>query len=225
MLIDNSLAESKNIEIDHIVSDNCKKRIKPTMLRDVKTEALLVFARTALERFFLNLDEKNLHPTVGTDANTSYVYNTLRDLRDKLQECVVNVDYLINLVQSAKKYPELGKLAKYEEPLISYYDVMAHKVANYFSDKPAYLPEFLIICTLSHWILEEEKSIKMYPFLKDIDFTLLIDIFETYRHEFEKDDECIITDIHNVSLAIVEKLKTKKYKVNKQRVSKTRKKK
>lgn len=225
MLIDNSLAESKHLEIGHIISENCKNRIKPMMLRDVKTEALLVFARTALERFFENLDENNLQPFIGTEADTAYIYTTLRDLSQRLQECVVNVDYLINLVQSAKTYPELRRLAKHEEPLIAYYDVMAHKVANYFSDKPAYIPEFLIICTLSHWILEEEKSVALYPFLKEIDFALLIDTFETYRHEFEKENVCLITDIHNVSLVIVEKLKNKKYKANKQRASKTRKKK
>lgn len=224
MLKDSSMLEQNTMTIDKYLNENCKNRIKPRMLRDVKTEALLVFARTALERFFVNLDENNLHPTIGTDADTYYVYTTLKELRDTLQECVVNVDYLITLVQSAKKYPELGKFAKREEPLIAYYDVMAQKVANYFLDKPAYIPEFLVICTLSHWIIEEEKSIALYPFLNDYDFLRLIDIFETYRSDFKKDNKCIITDIHTVSLKIVEKLKTKKYKVNNQRVSKTRKK-
>jgi len=108
---------------------------------------------------------------------------------------------------------------------MNYYDAMAHKVASHFSDKPAYLPEFLVICILSHWILEEEKSIELYPFLQKFDFVELIDKFETYREDYQKNDECIITALHKVSVSLVEKLKAKKYKANKRRVSKTRKKK
>jgi hypothetical protein len=34
---------------------SCKNRIKPLLLRDVKTEALLVFVRTTLEDYFIRL--------------------------------------------------------------------------------------------------------------------------------------------------------------------------
>lgn len=209
----------------YLVSDNCKNRIKPRLLRDVKTEALLVFARTALERYFERIDENEFQPTVGTDDDTIYVYDTLRKLTDNLQECVVNVDYLIDVVQGSEKHPELKRVAKYEEPLIRYYDVMAKKVATFYSGKPAYLPEFLVICVLSHWILEEEKSITLYPFLEEIDFLTLISKFESNRQHFEQNNECTISEIHEISLIIMEKLKNKKYKVNTERVSKTRKKK
>ena len=109
--------------------------------------------------------------------------------------------------------------------MITYYDVMAEEVAKYYAEKPAYLPEYLIICTLAHWILEEEKSINLYPFLKDIDFLDLMSKFETDRKSFQRDDLCVISDIHDVSFKIIEKLKNKKYKVETKRVSKTRKRK
>jgi len=215
----------KQLRIQDIANNNCTKRIKPTLLRDVKTEALLVFARTALERFFKHIQEKNLEPKVKTDTDTLYVYNTLKELKDNLQVCVVNADYLINLVQGANRYPQLKTLAKHEEPLMHYYDAMAYKVGSHFENKPAYIPEFLVVCVLSHWIVEEEKSVDLYPFLKEIDFALLIDMFESNREAYQKDGQCIISDIHEVSLLIVDKLKNKKYKVNTSRVSKTRKKK
>ena len=219
----------RNLAIDDTtkkVSYNCcKNRIIPTMLSGVKTEALLVFARTALERYFLHVEELKYTPLVGTKEDTQYVYDTLEKLKDNLQDSVVNADYLISLVQGAKVNSALKKLAKHEEPLMNYYDVMAHKVSNHFLKKPAYIPEFLVICVLSQWIIEEEKSIELYPFLKDIDFELLISKFEVNRKDFIKDDECIISDILSVSSDIIEKLKKAKYKVNKERVSKTRKKK
>jgi len=225
MLRNLSLSRSSAGKISKVVSDNCKNRIKPMMLSGVKTEALLVFARTALERFFIHIEENDLQPVVGTEDETTYVYGELKRLRDNLQDSVVNADYLMNIVQSAKQFPKLKEIAKHEEPLINYYDAMAQKVSNYFIDKPAYIPEFLVLCVLNHWIIEEERSIELYPFLNDVNFELLIYKFETNRQDFQKDGECILSDIFGVSYAIIEKLKNKKYKVNKQRVSKTRKKK
>ena len=224
MLKDCSMIEDNAISINSFLKDNCKNRVKPVILRDVKTEALLVFARTALERYFFQVEESEYDLSVGMKADTEYVYDTLKTLRDKLQESVVNVDYLMTLAKYADKYPHLKRLAKYEEPLRDYYNAMAQKVSSHFSNKPSFIPEFLVICVLSHWILEEEKSVDLYPFLKEIDFTLLIDKFETNREYFEQNDNGIIEDIHNVSVRIVEKLKEKKYKANTGRVSKTRKK-
>jgi len=224
MVQSNLIENDTKVVKKFILKNNCTQRVKPTLLRDVKTEALLVFSRTALERYFKNIDEINWEPTVGTDEDTLYVYSTLKELLIHLQKHVVNVDYLVNLTQHKENSLELKRLAKHEEPLIAYYDVMAQKVANHFADKPAYIPEFLVICVLSHWILEEEKSITLYPFLKDYDFLKLIDIFESHRNLFYKDEKCILSDIHKVSITIVEKLKLKKYKLNTQRVSRTRKK-
>jgi hypothetical protein len=209
--------------LNKLINDNCKNRIKPVLLIDVKTEALLVFARTALERYFAQIDEVEYKPVVGSDEETKYVYEILRKLLINLQDSVVNVDYFIKLTHESRKSAQLRELAKCEDPLISYYDVMANEVAKFYDNKPAYLPEYLIICTLAHWILEEEKSINLYPFLKDIDFLDLMSKFEMDRKKFEKDGLCVVSDIHDVSFKIIEKLKNKKYKVVEKRVSKTRK--
>lgn len=225
MLRSLSMPQNKTIEVSIGVSNNCKNRIVPPMLSDVKTEALLVFARTALERYFIHLQENNLHPAVGSQENTEYVYGSLARLRDQLQESVVNADYLVNLVQSAKIYPQLRALAKHEEPLINYYDVMSKNVANYYMNKSAYIPEFLVICVLHAWIVEEERSIKLYPFLSDYDFDELIHRYEINREEFQKEGECMLADTFNITEILIQKLKSKKYKVNRERVSKTRKKK
>ncbi|MEA1917273.1 MAG: hypothetical protein U9N42_07060 [Campylobacterota bacterium] len=211
--------------INKLINDNCKNRVKAILPVEIKTEAILVFTRTALERYFKQLEEAKFEVAVGTHSDTVYVYNTLRGLLINLQQSVVNVDYFMKLVQECRKSPKLKELAKYEDPLISYYDVMATTVSNYYKEKPAYLPEFLVICVLSHWVLEEEKSTNLYPFLKDVDFLELISKFENSRKHFEKNGDCIIDEIFEVSSMVVEKLKSYKYRVNKSRVSKTRKKK
>jgi len=210
-----------------MIQDNCtKKRIKPRLLRDVKTEALLVFSRTALERFFERVDNNDWQPIVGTDNETIYIYDTLRKLKDQLQECVVNVDYLLNLVQNAKKHPELRSLAKFEEPLITYYDVLAKKVeVDIPTNQTWWIPELVVVCTLSHWVLENERSTVLYPFLKDVDYTTLIEKFELYGKNLEGEKKDIVINMHKIAVELIEKLEKTKYKVNKTRVSKTRKKK
>jgi len=205
------------------INNNCKNRIRPSLIRDVKTEALLVFARTALERFFKRLDEKKLEPLIGDDKDSQYIYDILRELLKKLQDCVVNVDYLIDLLQEAKRYPQLRKYAKSEEPLITYYDSMAKRMEHYFPSKTTFMPEFIVICTLSYWIQEEQKSIVLYSFLEDVDYNTLIEKFELYGKTLEDENKKLIIDMHKVSLDIVETLKSTKYKMNPHRVSKTRK--
>ncbi len=211
--------------INNFISNNCRNRVRPTMLRDVKTEALLVFCRTALERYFAKIDEAEYKATVGTDADTTYVYETLRDLLANLQDSVVNVDYFLDLVGLSKQHSMFRQLAKSEEPLINYYDVMAKVIRDHYEDKPAYLPEFLVVCVLDNWIAGEERSIELYPFLKNIDFLELMSKFEENRKYFEKEDECMVKELHQLSDKVTLNLKSYKYKANKTRISKTRKKK
>jgi hypothetical protein len=217
------MVEEAEVPTD-ILDDNCTQRIKPYLLRDVKTEALLVFVRTALERFFSNLETNESAVEKMSVEYKEYIYDTLKELKESLQAHVVNVDYLINLVTLSKKYPELSSLMKYEEPLMHYYDVMAVKVANHYEHKALCIPEFLVICVLSQCILEEEKSTTLYPFLRDIDYMLLIEKFELHRANFKVDDIDMVSDVHEVSCKVIEKLKSCKYRANKVRSSKRKKK-
>lgn len=210
---------SKNI----IINTNCKNRIKPNLIRDMKTEALLVFARTALERFFKRTKNESIY-NLGTIEDTKYVYETLWDLKLKLKDTVVNVEYLIDLFHSSKIQPELQKLVKYEEPLMVYYDAMAKRIEFYLPHEKVFMPEFLVLCTLSHWIVEEEKSIALYPFLSDYDYLKLIEIFELSALNNSEDKKNIM-EIHRVSTDLIETLKRTKYRFNRSRVSKIRKKK
>lgn len=208
----------------HLITNNCTNRIKPSLLRDVKTEAILVFARTALERYFKQLDTESSLANITTDEDSVYVYETLKSLLVNLQENVVNVDYLITLVQYEQVSPQARLLKKQEEPLMEYYNCMAQQVKNHFNDDLVYLPAFLVITVLAEWTLGQEKSTNIYPFLDEIDFLELMASFEKRRESFANNDSCHVSDIHELSLNVVERLKNFKYKINKKRVSKTRKK-
>lgn len=208
------------------INDNCKNRIKPKLTRDVKTEAILVFARTALERFFKQIDNEQNQPYFYDNDDSKELYKQIRELSSYLQVHVVNVEYLLDLMQKAKSHPnsqELKQLAKYEEPLITYYDAMARKMEYYFPTKTTVLPEFIVICCLSQWILEEEKPTNLYPFLDEFDFLSLIGKFEFNARLKGKEARTLLTNMYKVSIDIIDTLKRKKYKFNTQRVSKKRK--
>jgi len=206
----------------NLANNYCSDRIKPSMLRDVKTEALLVLVRTTLERYFAELDKVATQNVIETDEDAKYVYATLNKLLSKLQTHVVNVDYLLSLVKHASQRPHLRELCKLEEPLMDYYDIMAQQVKSHFEGRHVYLPVFLVICVLSGWVQGKEKSTHLYPFLEGIDFLELMGKFEEKRDDFHVDNICRITEIHELSSKMIEKLKNYKYKANKKRVSKTR---
>lgn len=205
------------------INTYCTSRIKPTLLRDVKTEALLVFVRTALERYFSLLQEAGFRPVVGSDEDTEYIYSTLQFILQNLQESVVNVDYILELTSKVHQDKFFELLYYKEKPLIDYYNVLAMSIEKQYNSSKAYLPEFMVICCLSNWILEEGKSVSLYPFLENIDWLELISRFELDAKEFEKNGECHISKIHEISFHVVQKLKQKRFQIKKYKKPKRKK--
>ena len=81
----------------------CKNRVKPILLRDIKTEALLVFIRTTLEDFFKQLEVSNSYFELGSKEDPNFVYTELKKLLENLQETVINSSYLRSLIENASK--------------------------------------------------------------------------------------------------------------------------
>lgn len=203
---------SKNITIN----TNCKNRVKPKLIKDMKTEALLVLARTTLENFFL----KNKNETVqkiGTIEDTKYIYQSLWDLKVNLQDSVVSAKYLIDLFENPQKQEHLIKVAKYEEPLLTYYDALAKKLELFISQKKGFNEEFLILCVLSYWLIEE-NGIDLYPFLEKYDFLKLIEKFELDALHNE-DNKKYIMEAHRCSSDLIETLKRTKYRFNRSKLT------
>jgi len=55
------------------INPNCPNRIKPKLLREQKTEALLVFIRTTLEQSFEKIEKEEFYLEIGTPENTQYI--------------------------------------------------------------------------------------------------------------------------------------------------------
>lgn len=193
----------------------CKNRIKPLLLRDVKTEALLVFIRTTLEDYFRQIENESYYFGLGSKEDNQFVYNELKKLLEKLQDTVINSSYLRSLIENAPKHPSLKVLAKREEPLMVYYDSLVKTIERLLTNGNSWIPELIVIALLSEWLIEEEKSTFFYPFLKDLDYIDLINRYDNAKIGLDKDNKEIMLNMYKISSTLIEKLKNTKYKVSK----------
>lgn len=193
----------------------CKNRINPLLLRDIKTEALLVFIRTTLEDYFRQIENESYYFGLGSKEDNQFIYNELKKLLGKLQDTVINSSYLRSLIENAPKYPSLKVLAKREEPLMVYYDSLVKTIERLLTNGNSWIPELIVIALLSEWIIEEEKSTYFYPFLKELDYMDLINRYDNAKIGLNKDQKEIMLNMYKISSTLIEKLKNTKYKVSK----------
>jgi len=112
----------------------CPNRIKPVLLRDVKTEALLVFIRTTLEDYFNQIEKSGYYFQLGSQEDNELISFNLKKLLINLQDTVINSSYLRSLIENASKKPSLMAIAKKEEPLMVYYDSLVKAIENCLSN-------------------------------------------------------------------------------------------
>ena len=192
----------------------CKNRIKPKLLRDVKTEALLVFIRTTLEQSFYQIDNVGYNFRLGNEEDNEVVYSSLKKLLEELQDTVINSTYLRSLIENSHKSATLKVLAKKEEPLMIYYDSLIKTIEVSLSNGSFWIPELVVISLLSEWIIEEEKTAYFYPYLKDIDYLDLINRYDNSKKDLDEEKKEIILNMYKISSKLIEKLKKTEYKIN-----------
>lgn len=207
-----------------IMNITCKNRIKPKLLRDVKTEALLVFVRTTLEESFYQIDTVGYNFKLGNDEDNDVVYNSLKELLDKLQDTVINSNFLRSLIENSHKNVTLKMLAKKEESLMVYYDSLVSTMELSLKNGSSWIPELLVIALLSEWLIEEEKTTCFYPYLKDIDYLDLITRYDNSKKDLDNEKKEIIMNMYKLSSKLIERLKKIEYKINTNRKKKKRKK-
>ncbi len=192
----------------------CKNRVKPKLLRDIKTEALLVFIRTTLEQSFHQIDNVGYNFRLGNDEDNDMVYSSLKQLLEQLQDTVINSTYLRSLIENAHKHATLKVLAKKEEPLMVYYDTLIKTIEVCLPNGSFWIPELVVVSLLSEWIIEEEKTAYFYPYLKDIDYIDLITRYDNSKKDLDDEKKEIIMNMYKISSKLIEKLKKAEYKIN-----------
>jgi len=197
-----------------IMNHKCPNRIKPILLREQKTEALLVFIRTLLEQLFVKIQKQNsVNLQAKNVEDTKVIYTNLKNIKEELENCVVPVEYLKSLIVNKHNTNKAFRiLFDKEEPLIVYYNSLLKVMESKLSIGERWLPEVIIISTLSQWLLEEEKSSTLYPFLNQIDYIDLIDRFDKIKNEQQTDKKELIMNMYKLSAELIEHLKESSYK-------------
>ena len=209
------------------INQNCPNRIKPKLLREQKTEALLVFIRTTLEQYFKDIDNEKVHFQMGTKEDNEVLHSALKILLVNLQDTVVNSTYLRSISSIADKNQVIMLIAKKEEPLMVYYNAIIKQIEVSLSQGQNWIPEQLVLCLLSEWILEEDKWTILYPFLNDINYMEILNRYDLIRIEAKEDENwnktAAIMSMYKVANDLIQKLKNSTYKINTKRISKSRK--
>ena len=192
----------------------CSNRIKPKLLRDIKTEALLAFIRTTLEEYFKELDNGTYYFELSSKEDDEFIYANLKKLVENLEDTVINSTYLRSLIENSNKSSTLKILAKKEESLMIYYNTLVKTIEVNLPNGSLWMPEFVVICLLNEWTIEEEKSTYFYPYLKNIDYADLINKYDKIKKNLDSDKREVIMNMYRISSKMIEKLKKVEYKIN-----------
>jgi hypothetical protein len=187
-----------------------KKRLKPLLLREIKSEALLVFCRRLLAFTKLNKENaKDIFSSSELQKEALFVEQKIEKLTFYFELHIVGVDYFEHIVKNYKEGKN-KKLFRQEKPLIYYYDELIIGLENYMENKTTWIPELLIFIILSQWFVEENNSMKLYYFLQEYDFNSIIGMYEKISFGNNTESKETVLDMYRLSDALVKRLQTAK---------------
>ena len=204
---------------------NLNPQIKIKLLRDIKTDALLIYIKTVVEELLENIKKNDYKIDLGYEDFNKEIEENIRKLNNELSLTIINAYELKAFISYQQFKNKNNKLLPNDEALVFYYNALVKQIESHLIEGALWIPEQIILSLLSEWILEEEKCIDFYPFLKNFDYLRLLSFYEMARNNEQnphlKDN---ISKMYKISSSMIDKLKNSKYKINNTRKSKVRKK-
>ena len=197
------------------MSANTPAQICIKLLRDIKTDALLIYIKTVIEEVLENIKNETYKIDLGYENFNKKIEENIIELNIKLDKTIINAYELKSFMAYQQMKQTNHKLLPNDEALVFYYNTIVKQIETQLKEGELWIPEQIILALLSEWVLEEEKSTIFYTFLNDFDYLRLLSYYETTRNN-EKDI--------NLKENIIKRLKNSKYKINSSRKSKMRKK-
>ena len=198
-------------------------QIKIKLLRDIKTDALLIYIKTVIEELLLNIENESYKIDLGKTEFNGEIEKNIQQLNSNLSKSIINAYQLKTFIAIQQAKQNNRKLLPNDAALIFYYNALVKQIESNLQEGDKRIPEQIILSLLSEWILEEGKSIYFYPFLKEIDYINLLGFYETARNN-EKNPNLRenINSMYKISSAMIQRLKNSKYKIDSSRKSKKR---
>jgi len=165
-----------------------------------------------IKSIMLNLEHKKIQN----------IYDELNRLFKHLKKHVVNASYIQTLIANSPNSKALSILALKEKPMILYYDSLAKTIEKKLPNGSNWIPELMVVCLLSEWILEEEKSTYLYPFLNDFNYLELMNKFEKSKLDTMKDKKEVIINMYQLSTFLIDSLKKSTSKIKSKKIKEIR---
>jgi len=202
---------------------NLNPHIKIKLLRDIKTDALLIYIKTVIEELLENIKNETYKIDLGYQEFNNEIEENIRKLNEELSLTIINAYELKAFISYQQVKNRNQKLLPNDEALIFYYNSLVKQIETQLLSGELWIPEQIILSLLSEWILEEEKSNEFYHFLKEFNYIKLLSFYEIARNnENNKLLKENINKMYKISSSMIKKLKTSKYKINNTRKSKAR---
>ncbi|MDD3054289.1 MAG: hypothetical protein PHE16_00280 [Aliarcobacter sp.] len=207
------------------MSANTPAQICIKLLRDIKTDALLIYIKTVIEEVLENIKNETYKIDLGYENFNKEIEENIIELNIKLDKTIINAYELKSFMAYQQIKQTNHKLLPNDEALVFYYNTIVKQIETQLKEGELWIPEQIVLALLSEWVLEEEKSTIFYTFLNDFDYLRLLSYYETARNNEKNINlrENIIR-MYQISSSMIKKLKNSKYKINSSRKSKMRKK-
>lgn len=207
------------------MSANTPAQICIKLLRDIKTDALLIYIKTVIEELLENIKNETYKVDLGYENFNKEIEENIIELNIKLDKTIINAYELKSFMAYQQMKQINHKLLPNDEALVFYYNTIVKQIETQLKEGELWIPEQIVLALLSEWVLEEEKSTIFYTFLNDFDYLRLLSYYETARNNEKNINlrENIIR-MYQISSSMIKRLKNSKYKINSSRKSKMRKK-
>ena len=207
------------------MSANTPAQICIKLLRDIKTDALLIYIKTVIEELLENIKNETYKIDLGYENFNKKIEENIIELNIKLDKTIINAYELKSFMAYQQMKQTNHKLLPNDEALVFYYNTIVKQIETQLKEGELWIPEQIVLALLCEWVLEEEKSTIFYTFLNDFDYLRLLSFYEKARNNEKKSNlKQNIIKMYQISSSMIKRLKNSKYKINSSRKSKMRKK-
>ena len=194
------------------MSANNQPQICIKLLRDIKTDALLIYIKTVIEELLENIENEKYKIDLGYEEFNKEIEKNIIELNKELDKTIINAYELKSFMAYQQARQANHKLLPNDEALIFYYNTIVKQIETQLLEGDLWIPEQIVLALLSEWILEEEKSIIFYSFLNNFDYLKLLGYYEIARNN-EKNTNLKgnIVKMYQISSSMIKRLKNSKY--------------
>lgn len=215
-----------NLVLNHCSSFNLKK---------LKVDTLLLIIHNLLCDYE-QIDAKNLSKKQNLDIHESdikYISRSVKELKDYLENNIILGDTMLYLFKNQNQSKIFTKIARNLEPMRVYYKYLTTIFATKMETGKHWIPELLAFSLIYNFKKEHEKSFINHPFIDNLPIDSILDIYNKNNLKIKKvlcEDENInswkiktnLDEMYDLSEFMIKKYLEFSFKINENRVSKTR---